>query len=302
MRAISMFILGVIGAVLISCGEGKVVVTNESYEPRIAVEGYLIAGQKVDKIRIARNFRLDDNLRTLGLLLPNAQVTITEMQTGRTFPLRFHSSNDFDSNYFLYDGDDLIIEPGKSYRLDVTATIEGKELSASSTTTVPSPGFQILEVNFDNLQYRQRDNNDNVLSFALTIARSPGTTFYAKTITALGASPSNFVYDNPFFKRTPEEVASDINDFNYQLGWIQDTPNTPGQSQLDVFWFELWFYTDYEVVVYAGDKNYKDFFLTYNDVQEEDGNFHEAKFNFEGDGVGVFGSMIADTVRILVTQ
>ncbi len=29
-----------------------------------------------------------------------------------------------------------------------------------------------------------------------------------------------------------------------------------------------------------------------------DGNFHEAKFNIDGDGIGVFGSVIADTVYV----
>jgi hypothetical protein len=50
------------------------------------------------------------------------------------------------------------------------------------------------------------------------------------------------------------------------------------------------------------DKNYREFLQTYNDVQEEDGNFHEAKFNIEGDGIGVFGSVVTDTVYIEITN
>ena len=54
--------------------------------------------------------------------------------------------------------------------------------------------------------------------------------------------------------------------------------------------------------MYATDDNYREFVQTYNDVQEDDGNFHEAKFNIDGDGIGVFGSMIADTAYIEVLR
>jgi len=67
-------------------------------------------------------------------------------------------------------------------------------------------------------------------------------------------------------------------------------------------WQDFRFYDDYEIIMYAADKNYKDFHITYRNVMELDGNFHEPKFNIEGDGIGVFGSIIADTVRCRVIQ
>jgi hypothetical protein len=67
-------------------------------------------------------------------------------------------------------------------------------------------------------------------------------------------------------------------------------------------WQDFRFYDDYEIIMYAADKNYKDFFITYQNVVELDGNFHEPKFNIEGDGIGVFGSIIADTVSCRVIR
>ena len=67
----------------------------------------------------------------------------------------------------------------------------------------------------------------------------------------------------------------------------------------DIF-IPFWFYTEYRLTTMACDVNYKEFLQTYNDVQEEDGNFHEAKFNIEGDGIGVFGSVVLDTVTVNV--
>ena len=58
----------------------------------------------------------------------------------------------------------------------------------------------------------------------------------------------------------------------------------------------------YRAVVYACDENFRLFLLTYDSVQEFDGNFHEPIMNFTGDGIGVFGSCIADTVYFKVTQ
>ena len=67
-------------------------------------------------------------------------------------------------------------------------------------------------------------------------------------------------------------------------------------------WYTFNFYDHYRIIVYASDDNYKDFFMTYQQVMEMDGNFHEAKFNIEGDGIGVFGSVIADTVYVDVVR
>ena len=39
-----------------------------------------------------------------------------------------------------------------------------------------------------------------------------------------------------------------------------------------------------------------------DEVQEEDGNFHESVFSIEGDGIGYFGSAIPDTVYVEVLR
>jgi len=303
-KVISCFLLAAITFIMFSCGEGVVEVTNESYEPKIAIEGYLIADQKVDKIRISRNFPVNANLTPTGLrLIPNQTiVTVTDIAQDRTYFLTFHNApdNNFDNYYWQYNHSSLQIKPGKSYRLDVTANIDGKQLQASSTTTVPDSGFSIAQTNYSQLPFREKDQNGNLKEFEVTINRSAETTFYLATLQPLNASENNFIYDHPFFNEEPEDL--EIDDYDYEYGWIQDTPTTPGQSSFTVFWVNLWFYDTYEIVVYATDDNYKEFVQTYNDVQEPDGNFHEAKINIEGDGIGVFGSMIADTAYIEVLR
>jgi hypothetical protein len=293
-----LFLLLLIALIVLSCGEGKVSVDPEQYEPKIAIEGYLFPHKQVTRFYIWRNFRVDANLTRMNLALPNADVTITDLQSGDSYPLTYLA----DSAYFKYPGSDLMIDYGKSYRLNVAATIEGKELRASSTTTVPDAGLEIVSLDHDTLRYYQRDANGNIMNFNIGFERSPGTNFYLATILALDAGVNTFVYDNPFTEQTPEDVAADLDDFRYSYGWIQDTPTTPGRSSMEIFWFNLWFYSRYEVILYAADKNYQDFLKTYNDVQEIDGNFHEPVFHIEGDGIGVFGSAVIDTVYLNVVE
>lgn len=286
----------VISFLLLSCGEGKVTIDPDQYDPKIAIEAFLFPHKRVTRVFIWRNFPVDANLQRLDLSLPYAQVTIMDLETGDVYPLRYIP----DYYYFEYVGNKLVIDYGKSYRLDVSASIDGKRLSASSTTTIPNPGMEIVSINFDTLKYRQRDANDNIINFLINMERSPGTNFYLATILAENATIDNFIYDNPFTDESPEDVAADLADYRYNYNWIQDTPLTAGQSRMELFWYLFWFYDRYKIIIYAADKNYQDFLKTYNDVQEIDGNFHEPLFHIEGDGIGVFGSAVIDTIYVNV--
>ena len=305
MKKLIKYIISISTLILvISCGEGVVEVTNESYEPKIAIEGYLIAGQKVDKIRISRNFPVNANLTQIGLLpdVNQTDVTITDLTNNSMYNLTFHIAPDdrLENYYWQNNSPGLTITSGKSYRLDVTATIEGKMLHASSVTTVPDSGFSISHLNYNQLLFREENQSGSLKHFEVTFNRSPGISFYLASAKPLNPSKSNFIYENPFLGEEDKDV--DVEDYDYQYGWLQDTPTTFGQTVFKVFWANLWFYDRYELIMYATDDNYREFVQTYNDVQEDDGNFHEAKFNIEGDGIGVFGSMIADTAYIEVLR
>ena len=289
-------------ACLLGCGRGDVEVTNTSYEPKIAIEGWLMPHHKVENIKISRNFRLNAHLRTYDLIPDDLRAKIIEESTGREFPLTFQPAPLFDDNHFAYEGDDLTIEYGQTYTLDVTGTVDYRKLHAWASTTVPERGFGITGSNFEELPYRPLDENGDPINFKISIDRSPGTTFYLATVKPLEASSANFVYDNPFTDLTPKEVDEDIGDFDYHYNWIQNTPVGPGRSTVQTFWFVLWFYTRYEIVIFAADANYRSFLQTYDEVQEEDGNFHEPEFAVEGDGIGVFGSVGPDTIYVEVVR
>jgi len=294
---ILLSMVGVLG-----CGEAEFAVSNTSYEPRLVVEGLLEPGVGVDRIRITRNFRVDAQIRPDALIPQDIRATIKDERSNQVFALQMRDAALVEDRLFYYDGDDLIIEQGQSYTLEVRATVEGKDLTARATTTVPERGFRIIGVSEEAMSYRPLDESGEPINFTVEIERSPSSRFYLMTVRPLVATSANFVYDNPFTEKKPHEVEEDLDDFTFEWDWIQNTPSGTGQSTLDVFWFYLWFYGDHEVVVYAADENYASFIQTHDEVQEDDGNFHAPRFLIEGDGIGYFGSALVDTVRVQVLR
>lgn len=290
---------------LFSCGEGIVEVKNVSYEPRITVEGLLMPGKKVDQIRVYKNFMLDQGVNIFNSILDpeKTDVSIVDEQNGNEYTLVLHipdSIQDINGYWFEYPGDDLQILHGNSYTLNVESEYGGQNLWTRSTTTIPRPGFEIKSLNYNSLKFAQEKSNGDLEVFEVSIERSPGITYYLATIKPL---------DNSYSKLIKEHLVGELDstfydeqkiDLSFETTWIQNTPEYPGESILRLFWFDFFFYSEYEVIIYAADNNYREFLQTYNRVQEFDGNFHEAKFNFEGDGIGYFGSVIADTTYLTV--
>ena len=232
-------------------------------------------------------------------------VKIIDESNGNDYNLTFHladSHKKLEDYYYEYNGIDLVIDYGKSYTLDVTTEVDGRQLSARSTTTVPNAGFSISNINTTSMKFAQQDPNGDFASFKLEIERAPGTNFYLAETRPLDISFDNFITNHLFGELTHEDYDDNFDDFESSEYWIQNTPTTAGKSTLNIFMFDLFFYSQYRVVVFAADDNYREYLQTFNNTQEPDGNFHAARFNFEGDGIGVFGSVVTDTVYFEVTR
>jgi hypothetical protein len=287
-----------------ACGKATIEPQNESYEPKIVIEGFLVANQVVDRVFITKNFTVDSDLNRYNLIPDpdHTEVFITDLSSGNIYELSFHvDENDkITEAYWRYEGTDFRIQSGNTYEIRVSARINGENLTAHAQTTVPSIGFAIGSINHSELKYRAKDEKGDLMNFAVSYARSPGTNFYVAAIQAKNPEISSYIYDNPYGEVKPEDVEIVDDAFNYEVD--HHTQTSAGDSKMILGWQDFRFYDDYDIILYAADKNYKDFFITYRNVMELDGNFHEAKFNIKGDGIGVFGSMIADTVRCRVIQ
>jgi hypothetical protein len=287
---------------VLACGEGVVEVDEKNYEEKIVVEGYLYPNLPVKNIRITRNIPMNTNLYRLGLFIEDAEVTLFDVTNppARAYPLVYNP----DSLGYEYPGRDLQITYHGKYQLQVNATIDGKTLSTRSITTVPDSGFTIVdELSSDSLFFNKRGEDGILRKPQVVFQRSPQTEFYAFSFVALQASTSSFIYIHPFVNNVEEkDVEEHLDDLKYSLDTIFNTPEASGTTTLTVEHYHTFFYGWYRVIAYAGDQNFKDFFLTHAGVMEMDGNLHEPKMHFEGDGIGVFASVIADTLYFKILE
>ncbi len=305
-HAIKLILLSAaILSVLNSCGDVPVELDKDTYNPKIVVEGYLFPGQAANNIRISRNYGLGQNIELNELFIDNAQVTITDVEADQMYGLEFNSLT---MAYDYMSAKVWTIETGKTYRLDVAATIDGMNLVASSTTTVPESGFAVREQDSFLGPIHYSEDLPANKKMQVVYERSPSSDSYILSVVALDASLETFIESNIFGiekDRFDELDDSDelkfFNFLRHQYQWHQ-TQKGAGQSWLDIEYFSTWFYGPYRLILYAADENFTDFLLTHNMIQELDGNLLEPKFHIEGDGIGVFGSAIADTVFVEVLR
>ncbi|MBM4170785.1 MAG: DUF4249 family protein [Ignavibacteria bacterium] len=286
--------------VLFSCGETVVEIGQNTYNPKIVIEGYLLPGNKVSNIRISRNIPLNTYIDPKDVILSDANVKIIDLQNNKEYSLKYNPAK----FSFEYVGNDLKIDHNNSYKLIVSAVIDSKQLTASSITKVPAKGFKLLTGDsiLDSLKYREMNSQGDMKNFNFSFAPSPGTSFYGFSFIALDADTSSFIFNNAYVNVTMKDLRERFDNFKFRARWLQNVNSYSDKISLKLEWLEIWFYSRYRAIIYAGDENFRLFFLTFKTVQEFDGNFHEPRINIQGDGIGIFGSAIADTVYFKVLK
>jgi hypothetical protein len=266
----------------ISCGDPVVDISAVIYQPKIVVQGYVYPDEDIKQIRISRNFPLDKAINPGEIVLtPGGNAVIAQVNGVNL------NYDPVTQTYFMHN---IVIQKGETYTLDITALIDGEQLQTTSITTVPLEGFSLLDTDLGTITYR-----DPVI-FRFT--PSPGTDFYVFSIIPESASIENFIYDNPFLPNLEiSDVEENLDDFRFQFDVVINANSAPGTIHTyEVHGLDTWFYSSYKVIVYAGDKNFKDYVLTASNVQQFDGNFIDPRMYLTGDGIGIFGSAIRDTV------
>jgi len=279
---------------LLSCGDPTIDI-GDRYEPKIVIEALLFPDQSVQSIRLTRNVPLG----TYAIDAPplsGAQVILTDETTSLSRSLVYHSKSE------TFRDTTWLVEYGHSYRLDVDVTIDAVTLHATSRTTTPLSGFMLSDHDLDSLVYNARDGSGTPVKIGIPYVRSVSTVDYIFSIQALDATVDNFIYSpiNPIADVKRSDVADEIDDWAKQLDYVINAPANGGQSIFNVELFHTWFYGPYRAIVYAADRNFRDFLITHENVQEPDGNYHEPVFHIDGDGIGVFGSAIADTAYFTI--
>jgi hypothetical protein len=287
---------------LLACGKTSVTIDDRTYEPKIVIIGYLYPERPVTNIQITRNFPVGSTIDKNQITLSDANVNLTDIGSNIVYELTYNPL----IFAFEYRGVDLEIDYGKSYQLDVSASIDGNNLQASSITTVPDHGLEIDRENsvFGDLFYRETDESGIIIQPQVAYRQSENSAFFLLAISALDASIETFIYENPFGFDIKDALEDDakIENFQYTSRWTRPENQNGGLSILEYSWFQIWFYGPYRLVLYAGDENFYHFYATHRSVQSVDGNLHEPLFHIDGDGIGVFGSAVIDTLSLNILK
>jgi len=302
MKKKNLIVLTFAGMFLIACGKTSVTIDERTYEPKIVIIGYLYPERPVSNIRITRNFPVGTTIDKNQIALSEANVTLTDITSNIGYELTYNPI----SFAFEYTEDDLEIDFGKSYRLDVFANVDDSDLQASSVTTVPEEGLEIDREKsvYGDLFYRETDESGQLITPQVAYRQSENSAFFLLSISALDADVETFIYENPFGLDIKEVIENEgqIENFQYQFRWTKPENQNGGLSIIEISWFQLWFYSPYRLVLYAADENFYHFFSTHRNVQSVDGNLHEPLFHIEGDGIGVFGSAVIDTLSLNILK
>lgn len=280
------------------CGDGVVDISQAKFEPKIVIRGYLYPEHTVDNIRITRNVPLNVSISDEDIVIPDAKVKLTDLSSDTTYNLVF----DKDSLTYHCINSASKIEYEKSYKLEVWANIDEQNLYASSITTVPLKGLKIDKSIDNSISYREKDAFGNLKKYTINLKPSPNADIYAISIVAENPDVNYFIYDNPYRKPDTSDIMNNMDQYEEAYSWLQNYKPGAEQLSFEIEWMSIWFYSKYQVIIYAGDENFKDFFLTQKEVQEMDGNFHEPKMHIEGDGIGVFASAVVDTTYFTVIK
>jgi hypothetical protein len=286
--------------IMISCGEPLVELDESLFEEKIVVEAFLEINKPANNIRISRNFPLKTEIDFSQILLTDAIVVIDDLNNPNTDTLTYNPTTFmFEDN----DNDFGLIKTNNSYRIYISATVNGKVLITTSTCISPAEKLEINLTSPSQLKYYANSGND---VFKYDINTVSNSLVYVSSLQAKTVTFNNLINrpTNVFISEKLEEK-----DFEDEKGKLsKDIDRFINKSfdlitfEAEIRWWDLNFYSEYQLIVYAGDQNYKDYIFTYRDVQGQDGNLKEPKFNFKGDGIGIFTILTADTIELTVNK
>ncbi|HOL80136.1 MAG TPA: DUF4249 family protein [Ignavibacteriales bacterium] len=275
--------LVLISTILTSCGEGKIDITDIDYEPKIVVEAMLYPGENVKGIKISRNYNLSlSSVDKDNIYLNDADVTIIDGS------IRYNLLYDAATKSYYYTGNNLVIGYNKNYKIEVKATIDGKELFCWAETSTPNDSLVI----YKDLSIK---NDDTVIYYksklpTITFKSISNIQFYAIANDYIGVADSNSFINDNILGIKYEDIKEKIVDYKNRYTWLQNIKdiNFPISKSLD--WFDFFFYGKYRLTIYAANNDFQQYFVTAQNTQEMDGNFHHPRTNIRGDGLGYFAA------------
>jgi len=247
---------------------------NNIADNQFVVEAFLFAGQPVDDIKIKTTFPLTVGEDT-SVPINNAQVTL--IKEGARFPL---VSSDSEGNY-NYPGDDLTVETGDVFELEVIAN----GITATGTTTVPTPTTG-LSISQDSIKVPQLPFSSGMAAIVMAIQEF----LQGSSIEARWDNPEGDLYfmvvesaDDTFIPIFPQQVLDALETFRF-------VSEPTDESRLTFLAGTLVSFGSYSVEVFHINQEYAEL---YDNRTQDSRDLNEPPSNITN-GLGVFSAFNSD--------
>lgn len=283
----------------------------EPYREYVVVEAWLKAGQPLPPVRLSTTMPVDQKYSFEEAAVAGAEVRVHLLDPSGESEAAYAYEMERPGIYRPAPGALHEVIPGRTYHLEVELS-DGRQVRAR--TTVPQP-FAV-SANRESIIYQENllggdeDVDDENKQLILTIhPLSESTQQRIFIFNAIADSPT---YENltPFYKDvidSDDEI--DINEFaNNSSGLTPDdmfTTEPDGTLDLRYPWIGVAFYGGQTIVANSIDSNTNDFVRSQS-VQLggstlSPGEIPNAIYHVEG-GIGVFGSMVSDSVYVRIER
>ncbi|MDX1617443.1 MAG: DUF4249 family protein [Balneolaceae bacterium] len=295
MRYTKTFILVILAAVIAGCD----LYPQDEFEENYVVESYLVADRDLAQVRITRSVPIDREFSAESASVDNAEVRIRLLDASGS-PEQTYAYAAQSAGIYIPENPEPVL-PLRTYELQVTISGTGEVIR--STTTVPG-AFTTIGSVVDSIAYQ--DPAQVVINTTPTQYPGRDQAFFIFNVNAIDPRPENLT---PFYSDLVNEQDENIrNYYKNSSGIINEdnyNRNADGTLTLRVPWLAVAFYENNFIVANAIDDNIYDFVRT-QEVQSgpstlPPGEFQNVRNHVEG-GIGIFGSLASDTVRVFIER
>lgn len=277
------------------------ITSQDEYTEYVVAEAYAVANRTLPHVQVTKTSPVNEFFDAANNVLMLAIVQITLLNENGTdekvFPYRFSLD---DGGVFVPVNTEYMVEPGKTYRLDVTFNDRPEVIRA--VTTVPYT-FDIISDVPESVVYQSQNQLEITISQAL---RTGSQNVFVFSSVALEPEEENLT---PFYKASLEDENIELADVIINSSGLINEGNfdinPDGTITLRFPWIGVAFYGESLVVTSLVDRNINDLIRS-QQVQLggstlSPGEIPNIIYNMEG-GIGIFGSISTDTVKTKFTR
>lgn len=272
---------------------------QDEFEEQYVVESYLVANRDLSQVRVTRTLPVEQEYSVERAAVNSAQVRVRLLDESGSPEKSYSYTRQSDGVYIPENPEPVL--PLRSYELYVT--FSGSEDVVRATTLVPGD-FSSTESAVDSIAYQ--DPRQVVITTIPSSYPGRDQAFFIFNVNVINPSPENLT---PFYADRVNEQDENIRDFYKNSSGIINEENydrnPDGTLTLRLPWLAVAFYGDNDIVANTIDDNMYDLLRT-QEVQGggstlPPGELQNVIYNVEG-GIGVFGSLASDTVRVFIER